>query len=450
MNTVLEKTFLKKSLSSITGLQELPQLQFTEELLQDQTCRKLFEIASWYYTKYQNLVSADTLKLLLDKSTKIDAPTRERVFFLYTELQSTVDPLDQNIKFVVDQLKDERRKDLLKETLLVAANNFESGHMEESLLDLKKGINKIELNIKEDIKEGFLDESTGLRWDRYQDIKNNPDKFKGIPIGFPSLDITTNGIRPGQLMVVIAGVKEGKSTFLLNAAYHASILGYKVLYVSVEMPKEQIERRYDSRDSGLSYSRIRDGRLSPDEERIYKECITRQKNRPGKFYTLDAHQCSTPYLKSKLMSFPYKFDLVVVDYLTLLQSAKAGSSSREMWQTVGDITYEVRDIARELNIPIITAAQANRDGMKESKYKYGVENIGLSHLISAHADTLISLRLVDRDELEINDVVEMTAATIAVRDDKACRFTLDAAFDKMLLCERQMRLTGDTCPSRGY
>src|ERR1019366_1009849 len=127
---------------------------------------------------------------------------------------------------------------------------------------------------------------------------------------------------------------------------------------------------------------------------------------------------------------------------------KAGASNREMWQTVGDITYEVRDIARELNVPIITAAQANRDGMKESKYKYGVENIGLSHLISAHADTLVSIRLVDRDELEVNEVVEMTASTIAVRDDKACRFTIDASFSRMLMVERELRLTGDTMPSR--
>lgn len=450
MNITLEKTFLKKSLFSLSGFQELPQLQFTEDLLQDQTCRKLHELASWYYTKYQNLVSSDTLKLLLDKSIKIDAASKERIFLLYTELQNTPDIQNQTVKFVVDQLKDERRKDLLKETLLISANNFESGKVDQALLDLKKGINKIELNIKEDIREGYLHESADSRWDRYQDIKNNPDKFKGIPIGFPSLDLTTNGIRPGQLMVVIAGVKEGKSTFLLNAAYHASITGYNVLYVSVEMPKEQIERRYDARDSGLSYSRIRDARLAPAEEKIYQETILRQKNRPGKFYTLDAHDCSTSYLKSKLLSFPYKFDLVIVDYLTLVKSSKAGNAGREMWQTVGDITYEVRDIARELNVPIITAAQANRDGMKESKYKYGVENIGLSHLISAHADTLISLRLVDRDELEINDVVEMTAATIAVRDDKACRFTLDASFDKMLLVERQLRVTGDTTPSRSY
>ena len=89
-----------------------------------------------------------------------------------------------------------------------------------------------------------------------------------------------------------------------------------------------------------------------------------------------------------------------------------------------------------MNIPIITAAQANRDGIKEAKYKYNVENIGLSHLISAHADTLLSLRLTDRDELEVSDVVEMTAATIAIRDDKGCRFTIDACFDKMLMAER--------------
>lgn len=235
------------------------------------------------------------------------------------------------------------------------------------------------------------------------------------------------------------GIVSHNSTALLNIAHNVYMNGFNVLYVSVEMPKEQVERRFDARATGLSYSKIRDGRLNPMEEQIYKQCLTNQKAKTNKFYTIDSHNCSTSYLRSKIKTFPHKFDLVVLDYLTLVQPAVKG---KDQWESIGKVTEEVRAIAREMNIPIITAAQANRDGIKEAKYKYNIENIGLSHLISAHADTLLSLRLVDRDELEVSDVVEMTAATIAIRDDRGCRFTIDANFDKMLMAERTITPVG--------
>lgn len=434
MNPTIEKEFLKKITESLVNLQQTTQYQLTTSLFADPINKKLFEIVLWFYQKYNNVISSDSLKIILSKS-KMDESTQQKVLLLYTEIQSSTFE-NRPLTFLVDQLKETYKKAVLKEVLITSVSNFESSKVQEAVDILKSGITKIELNSRSDIKEGFIHESAEDRWTRYLDIKNNPEKYRGIPIGFPSFDRTTNGIRNGQLMVIIASVKEGKSTALLNMAYHATITGYNVLYVSVEMPKDQIERRYDARDSQLSYSKIRDGRLSPEEQRIYRKCLDDQKTRPGKMYVIDAHECSTSFIKSKIATFPHKFDLVVIDYLSIVKSANSGH--KELWQTIGDIAYEIRDIARELNIPIITAAQANREGMKESKYKYGVENVGLSHLISAHADTLLSLRLVDRDELEVNDVVEMSAATIAIRDDRACRFTIDACFDKMTMTEREM------------
>lgn len=429
----IEKEFLKKVITSEDALQKSAESQMEADIILDPVNKKLFEIADWYYSKYSALVSQDSLNLVLAKS-KIPEDQKQKVTLLFTELASATYE-NRPLKFLIDELKESYKVAKLRETLVTSVTNLEKLRVKEAIDDLKEGIVKLELTGRADVREGFIDASADDRFAHYTDIKTNPDKYKGIHIGWPTFDSVTNGVRGGQLMVLIAAVKEGKSTALMNIAHNVYMNGYNVLYVSIEMPKEQVERRFDSRQSGLSYSKIRDGRLNPMEEQIYRKCLTGQKTRTNRFYTIDAHDCNTAYLSSKIKTFPHKFDLVVIDYLTLVKPSVRG---RDQWEAIGKVTEEVRAIARDMNIPIITAAQANRDGIKESKYKYGIENIGLSHLISAHADTLLSLRLTDRDELEVSDIVEMTAATIAIRDDKGCRFTIDACFDKMLMEERSV------------
>lgn len=429
--SAVEKEFLKKALATSDALNQAAEKQFDIDLILDPVNKKLFEIAQWYFQKYNSVLTGDTLNLILAKS-RITEDLKQKATLLFTEVTSASYE-DRPLTFLIDEMKHAFKTHKLRETLISSVNNLEAAKVAEAIDNLKEGINKLEMTGRDDIREGYIDATADERFSRYTDIKTNPDKYRGIHIGWPTFDSVTNGVRGGQLMVLIAAVKEGKSTALLNIAHNAHTSGHNVLYVSVEMPKEQVERRYDSRSSGLSYSKIRDGKLNPMEEAIYKKCLENQKNRSSKFYVIDAHDCSTTLLRSKLRTFPNKFDLIVLDYLTLITPSTRG---RDQWETIGKTTEEVRAIARELKIPIITAAQANRDGIKESKYKYDIQNIGLSHLISAHADTLLSLRLTDRDELEVSDVVEMTAATIAIRDDKGCRFTIDACFDKMLMEER--------------
>jgi replicative DNA helicase len=433
----VEREFLKKVVWSISDLQLSAEKQMESDIISDPVNKKLFEITQWYFQKYAGVPTIETLKLILAKS-RIQDDLKQKVTLLYSELAGATFA-DRPLKFLIDELKEEYKVRKLRETLVTSVGHLEGDKVKEAIDSLKEGIVKLELTGREDVREGFIDKSADERFARYTDIKVNPDKYKGIHIGWPTFDSVTNGVRGGQLMVLIAAVKEGKSTALMNIAHNVYMNGFNVLYVSVEMPKEQVERRFDSRATGLSYSKIRDGRLNPTEEQIYRQCLTGQKARTNKFYTIDAHDCTSSYLSSKIKTFPHKFDLVVVDYLTLVKPAVRG---KDQWESIGKVTEEVRAIAREMNIPIITAAQANRDGIKEAKYKYNIENIGLSHLISAHADTLLSLRLVDRDELEVSDIVEMTAATIAIRDDRGCRFTIDACFDKMLMAERTITPVG--------
>ncbi len=435
--TNIEKQLLKQLFESEDKLQIAVEKSVESDLFLDGANKKLFDISLWYFQKYGSILTTSSLNSILDKSA-MDDTFKQKIVLLHTEITSGTYE-KRPLNFLIDEVKFAFKKNELKKILITSVEELEKTNVDGAINQLKSGIIKLELTGRDDVREGFIDESADDRFARYKDIKLHPEKYKGIYTGWPTFDSVTNGVRGGQLMVIIGAVKEGKSTALLNIGYNAHVAGHNVLYVSVEMPKEQIERRYDARDSQLSYSAIRDGKLSDADEIIYRQTHERQKARKGRFYVIDAHDCSTSYLKSKISTFPYKIDLVMLDYLTLV---KPTGKSRDQWESIGKVTEEVRAIARDMHIPIITAAQANREGMKESKYKYNIENVGLSHLISAHADTLLSLRLVDRDELEVSDVVEMTAATIAIRDDRGCRFTIDACFDKMTMTERNVSVAG--------
>jgi len=437
MSVAIEREFLKRVLESSDNINQAIKFRVSKDLIIDSINKKLYEITTWFFHKYGSLLSADSLNIILGKS-KLREDVKQKVSFLFTELQSTTFE-NRSIIFLIDSLRDDFKKQQLKDLLISSVNNFEAAKIDEAITDLKTGIIKIELNSRSETREGFIHDSADERGKKYYDVKEHPEKYRGISTGWPSFDRITGGIRGGQLMVIIGMIKSGKSCALLNIGYHASAIEHKnVLFVSVEMKKDQLERRYDARDSGLSYSKIRDGRLNLEEEEIYNKVREAQKVRPGKFYILDEAMCSVSFIKSKLSTLPFKTDLLIIDYLSILQPTVP---TKDLWRMIGDLTVEVRDIARELNIPVVTAAQANREGLKEARYKFGIENVGLSHLISAHADTLLSLRLADPDELEVNDVVEMNAATIAIRDDRGCRFTIDACFDRMLLKERNLVLS---------
>ncbi|MEM2175253.1 MAG: DnaB-like helicase C-terminal domain-containing protein, partial [Candidatus Micrarchaeia archaeon] len=89
---------------------------------------------------------------------------------------------------------------------------------------------------------------------------------KGILTGYASIDKATSGMKPGELVVVMSGFAEGKSTLLLNIAYNVFKQGFNVVYFSLEMPYVQVVRRLDSLVSGIPYRKIKEGTLSVDEK----------------------------------------------------------------------------------------------------------------------------------------------------------------------------------------
>jgi len=221
-----------------------------------------------------------------------------------------------------------------------------------------------------------------------EERRKHPVEYCGISSGFPIFDKRIDGLVPGTLHVICARPKEGKSTFLsCVSSYVAYNLRKPVLYVDTEMPFEQWRDRIVSMLSGVPERRIKHGGYNDDEyERISKALIL---IKGSKLF----HEFMPGYDVDKLISvykkYKYKEDigLAVFDYI----KAPSGSDfqNKKEYQIIGDVTTALKDLAGELNIPVLAANQINRQ-----------EDIADSDRVLRYADVIAFFRRRTAEELQ--------------------------------------------------
>lgn len=443
--TSIEKTFLKcllddKKHVSLSILKKVKQQFFQEE--KDTIFninRALFTVLIKYFLKYQDLPTEETIVKVLTTSP-YSSDQQKSILMLYAEL-TLLAPTTAGFQFVLDELKLAYANSLLKQAIKEGLDSLEHNDVPKTIEALKRYIFRIDSDTQDQVSEGTIAESILDRQKEYQELKLNPQNFLGVPTGFPTYDQCTGGLKGGELHIIAAKSSEGKSAMLLNIGYNVQTKTDKsVLYVSIEMPKKQLERRYDALDSDVSYEKLKFGKLSDAEELRYSNALQRQKTRKGQFYIYDLEGTCTPAVlstKLKELSTQYVFDLIIVDYLNLIQSNEATHS---LWEEQGKVADEVRKIARTVNIPILTAVQINREGMKGKSDRYEQQHIALSQFIVNHSDAILSLKVVDPAALEISDIAELNCWFVKNRDGARKSFKIIAAFDRFKMQEPMLTI----------
>lgn len=391
----------------------------------DPVLGKIFDIISWCYKKFNTFPNDIELRALLEKSKMNDDQKRE-VLLTYTDLLKSQEEVNFDIMF--NQFLEALKRRLLEETVKSTLSALNSQSVDTIISSLKEDVARLDLVSRERIEEMSISDVT-LRQERLEKGLVQ----EGIPTGFPTFDRITGGLRPGQLVVVVSGVKEGKTTFLLNVGYHAFSQGKNVLFITTEMSVEQISLRFDSRATGIPYSKLRDCSLTEEERISYKEYLDSLSKRQNKFYICDVPGITPSGVFSKIKELG-PFDIVIVDYLGLMLSDREVSSG---WERISVIMEDLKRVALSENVVILTAAQVNREGVKTKSDEYGIEFIALSFTIPAHADMVISIRLENRELLQVSDVCTMIASVLVSRETTPFKFVIDAFFGKMLLVERQ-------------
>lgn len=196
------------------------------------------------------------------------------------------------------------------------------------------------------------------------------DDLTGVPSGFSNLDRLTGGWQRTDLIILAARPSVGKTAFCLNIAMNAAMNAgkkYPVAIFSLEMGAGQIVRRMLSAVSEVSMESITRGKMSDSEfMQMSQRMDTLSK---AKIFLDDQAALNIFELRAKARRLKQKHDiqLIVIDYLQLMQGSIEKSGNRE--QEVSKISRDLKALAKELDIPIIAISQLNRavESRKESK-----------------------------------------------------------------------------------
>lgn len=186
------------------------------------------------------------------------------------------------------------------------------------------------------------------------------EKYRGIPTGFKALDNILSGLQPSDLVVLAARPSMGKTALALNMGENIAKRGKTVGLISLEMSKEQlVERMFCSLLSVDSW-KMRTGKLSDDD--FSKIGGVMDELNSMKIYIDDSVGNSISELKAKArrLKMEHGLDVLVIDYLQLMSGGKSGSYQSNRVQEISEISRSLKELARDLNIPIVALSQLSR------------------------------------------------------------------------------------------
>lgn len=194
--------------------------------------------------------------------------------------------------------------------------------------------------------------------DKITKLYENKAGLTGLPTGFRDLDRMTSGLQPSDLILVAARPSMGKTAFTLNIAQNIGVRQHKtVAFFSLEMSQEQLVQRLLCQIAHIDSQKLRTGQLNSDEEwtRLTDAC---DKLYESPIYIDDTPGISVAEMRSKArrLKSEHGLDLIIVDYLQLMQGRNAESRQQE----ISEISRSLKALARELKVPLIALSQLSR------------------------------------------------------------------------------------------
>ncbi len=232
--------------------------------------------------------------------------------------------------------------------------------------------------------------------DEIDAIASNGGLSRGVPTGFTELDELTNGLHPGQMIIVAARPGVGKSTLGLDFMRSCSIKHrFASVIFSLEMSKSEIVMRLLSAEAKIKLGDMRSGRMSDDDWTRLARRMSEISEAP--LYIDDSPNLTMMEIRAKARRLKQKADLrlVVVDYLQLMSSGKK-VESRQL--EVSEFSRHLKLLAKELEVPVIAISQLNRGPEQRTDKKPMLSDLRESGSLEQDADMVILLNRPDAFE----------------------------------------------------
>ncbi len=237
-------------------------------------------------------------------------------------------------------------------------------------------------------------------YDRIDELARRGDEIVGVPTGFIDLDKMTGGLQPSDLLIVAGRPGQGKTAWMLTLANNAALLHKKrVAVFSLEMSNEQVVQRLISQQTGIDSQRLRTGKLTDDDWPLFTQAI--EVLGDTRIFLDDTPALSPLQLRTKCrrLEMEYGLDLVIVDYLQLM-SSETRTDNRV--QEVSYISRSLKQLARELKVPLIAAAQLSRAVEQRADKEPQLSDLRESGSLEQDADIVMFIYRDDKEPANQN------------------------------------------------
>nr|WP_184929521.1 replicative DNA helicase [Saccharothrix ecbatanensis] len=238
-----------------------------------------------------------------------------------------------------------------------------------------------------------LEELLQPTMDEIDAIASRGGSSLGIPTGFADLDELTNGLHPGQMIIVAARPGVGKSTLGLDFARSCSVKhGLTSAIFSLEMSRTEIVMRMLSAEARIRLGDMRGGRMSDDDWTRLARRMSEISEAP--LFVDDSPNLTMMEIRAKARRLKQRHDLrlVIVDYLQLMSSGKRTESRQ---QEVSEFSRNLKLIAKELEVPVIAISQLNRGPEQRTDKRPQLSDLRESGSLEQDADMVILINRPD-------------------------------------------------------
>lgn len=298
-----------------------------------------------------------------------------------------------------------QKKALLRRLITAATEIVEVGYQEGE--DIEKILDEAEQKLfavsQKYIKQDFVPIRSILEsaFNRIDELHREGDKFRGIPTGFVDLDNILAGLQKSDLVILAARPSVGKTSFALDLARHAAVREkVPVGMFSLEMSSDQLVDRMLAAEARVDLWRLRTGRLRSEGENNDFQRIGEAMGVLSEAPVFIDDTASANIMEMRTMArrlqAEHKLGLIIIDYLQLMEGR--GRSGDNRVQEISEISRGLKNLARELNIPIIALSQLSRAVEARSPQIPKLSDLRESGSIEQDADVVLFLYREDREK----------------------------------------------------
>ena len=386
---ILDEEYTRKTLPFIKG-----------EYFQESSEKLLFSEIESYVNKYNTMPTQEALAIEIDKRINLTDDQHKKTIALVKQI--TIDSEVSDTKWLIDATEDFCQEKAIYNGIMQSIQILDDKGKTEKLD--KGSIPKIladalSVSFDNHIGHDFIDDAE-TRYDFYHKVERR------IPFDLDYLNrITKGGLAEKSLNIVLAGTGVGKSLFMCHCAAANLTMGKNVLYITMEMAEERIAERIDANLMNVELDRL----IGMPKETYLKKVETLREKTKGKliikeYPTASANVNHFSHLLNELkLKRQFIPDIIYIDYLNICSSArmKMGSSINS-YTYIKAIAEELRGLAVEHKVPVVSATQTTRSGYTNSDV--GLEDTSESFGLPATADLMFAL--ISTEELaELNQIM---------------------------------------------